>query len=333
MKNIETKKVRDNQQGVVTIVIVILVMLLMSLIVLAMSRNANREQRQALDRQLNTQAFYAAESGVNDFIKNYNSLTNDDGKTCDNPLATSLGEGVEVTCVLFDKDPPELVYNEISLDESKVIPIQSDGEINSLTISFEAKGVTDTDFSQCGAFNSGNLPPRPVVNCDAGVLRIDIAKSINPTRDNLINDTFTIFIVPRNSSPAAGPSSYAYDAGQQGKIVPANCAPTNTPRKCKITITNLFLASNNRVYLNARSIYQPNSMEIGSNTNSFKNAQVLVDSTGKVSDVLKRIQTRVPVHALSISSHPSFSIQSSTDVCKLLQVRPDDTSPGNCSIN
>lgn len=54
----------NNQSGIASMVIVILIMTLLTLIVLAMTQNSNREQRQALDRQLNSQALYAAESGL-----------------------------------------------------------------------------------------------------------------------------------------------------------------------------------------------------------------------------------------------------------------------------
>ena len=41
-------------------------MIVMSLIVLGFAQISRRNQRESLDRQLSTQAFYAAESGVND---------------------------------------------------------------------------------------------------------------------------------------------------------------------------------------------------------------------------------------------------------------------------
>ena len=62
----KNQKLRTDQKGIASLVIVILIMFLLTLIVLAMTRNTNQQQRQALDRQLNSQAFYAAESGVND---------------------------------------------------------------------------------------------------------------------------------------------------------------------------------------------------------------------------------------------------------------------------
>jgi Tfp pilus assembly protein PilX len=336
MQKTNNRKTHSNQDGVVTIVIVILIMLLMSLIVLAMSRNATREQRQSLDRQLNSQAFYAAESGVNDFIKKIGDLP-DQSTICDNDLAGPLTSGsvIEVTCVLYDKTPDTLAFSEISLGGAKTVPIQTtspDG-INTLNISFQGKDVTSPIYDACTAFgssgSSADFPPNPVNGCDAGILRMDIVRTGQPTRDNLLGDTTTIFIVPKKSG---GTGSYTYTAGQQGAIVRANCSSSNTPRDCKININQLNLGQNERMYLSMRSIYRPNALEIGSNSGSFTAAQVMVDSTGKANDVLKRIQTRIPVHALSNALNPSFSVQSSTDVCKLLQVRPNTTT-SDCPTN
>lgn len=70
MSKHNNNKIRSNQEGIVAIIVAVILTVLMSLIILAISQNANREQRQALDRQLSDQAFYNAESGVND-LANY----------------------------------------------------------------------------------------------------------------------------------------------------------------------------------------------------------------------------------------------------------------------
>lgn len=335
MQKTNTSSIRKNQDGVVTIVIVILIMLLMSLIVLAMSHNATRERRQALDRQLNTQAFYAAESGVNDFIKQIDDLP-DESNNCNNQLAKPLvpGSVIKVTCVLFDKTPDTLSFSEIRLAAAKVTPLQSANGINTLNISFEGKSVSNPKYDGCSAFgsdaNKADFPPRPVNNCDAGILRLDIIRSNTPNRERLLDDTTTIYIVPKDST---GSGSYRYKVGDQGKIVRANCSGSNTPKDCKININQLGLGPNQRMYLSMRSIYQPNALEIGSDTGSFSGAQVMVDSTGKANDVLKRIRVNISVHALSNAVNPSFSVQSSTDVCKLLQVTPDNTTSSECDID
>ena len=50
----------------VAILVTMNLMIVISLIVLGFAQISRRNQRQSLDRQLSTQAFYAAETAVND---------------------------------------------------------------------------------------------------------------------------------------------------------------------------------------------------------------------------------------------------------------------------
>ena len=59
------KQLKNNEQGLVAIVVTLIIMLVLTLIVTGFAQLARREQREALDRQLASQALYAAESGVN----------------------------------------------------------------------------------------------------------------------------------------------------------------------------------------------------------------------------------------------------------------------------
>jgi hypothetical protein len=54
--------------GFVSIIVCMIIMTILSLITIGFAQIMAREQRQALDRQLSSQAFYAAESGVNDAL-------------------------------------------------------------------------------------------------------------------------------------------------------------------------------------------------------------------------------------------------------------------------
>src|SRR5260370_15103164 len=60
-----TKK-RQAEAGIVSIMVTMITMIVISLIVLGFADIARNEQRNSLDDQLSTQAYYAAESGVND---------------------------------------------------------------------------------------------------------------------------------------------------------------------------------------------------------------------------------------------------------------------------
>ena len=61
-------KYHNEETGLVAIVVSMLIMIIMSLTVFGFTKIMQREQRQAVDKQLSTQAFYAAESGINDAV-------------------------------------------------------------------------------------------------------------------------------------------------------------------------------------------------------------------------------------------------------------------------
>ena len=64
-RNAVSRAGRD-QRGIASLIITMVSMVIVTLIVLGFATLSRREQRQSLDRQLSTQAFYAAESGVED---------------------------------------------------------------------------------------------------------------------------------------------------------------------------------------------------------------------------------------------------------------------------
>lgn len=111
---------RADNRGIVAIVVTVLLMLILSLIVLAVSQNATREQRQTLDRQLSDQAFYNAESGINE-AANYIYTHKDDPtlppkKDNCNPLPAPANNVLDqsgtnkYTCVLYDRLPPSVQF-------------------------------------------------------------------------------------------------------------------------------------------------------------------------------------------------------------------------------
>src|SRR5579862_3283 len=57
---------RVRQQGVVSIMVTMIMMVVISLLVLGFAEIAKNEQRSSLDNALSVQAYYAAESGIND---------------------------------------------------------------------------------------------------------------------------------------------------------------------------------------------------------------------------------------------------------------------------
>lgn len=337
-------------------VIVILIMTLLTLIVISMTKNANREQRQALDRQLNSQAFYAAESGINDardyYLKHFDDPTpaseiksdcsGIDGATGGNQFpsySSQVGANSvnSYSCVLYDATPPSLDFSDVGTNTSVIMPLQDkdNQNIKSLTFTWKRPNNASYDFSGCPS--SGF--PKSLNNCDAGALRVELIDPIATTRDEFIQKDFVSFIAP--SSSAAGVTESYTDgitgASYQGVSWKGGCSG-GANGKCTITIDNI---NHDKLVLHLRSVYNENEVKVtGKKLVSgvlkdveFKDAQMMIDSTGKASDILKRIQVRVPLTDYGNGVYPEFSLQTADSICKLLQIIPPGFADAQSSVD
>lgn len=355
--------------GIVSIIITVVVMLVLSLIVMTFSRVARREQRQALDRQLNTQAFYAAESGINDAIEaiRTGAISATAEKNDCNPLPNAsnqldgAGGAIAYSCVLIDPTPISFQVSSLSPGESKVLKIEREGggNIGQLSIYWQDSNENER-FDGCpGNANYRTFPTTwNTDTCGPGMLRGDMIRIPNGSfnRAQLTNEAFTSFMVPtRRSGGGAYTGSGAVSLtgnqgfGNQGVISPASCptfggsgiintpnSPTR-PRHCVVRITNLNAP---RYYLRLSSLYKAASVEIctpdcGSNaTVAFASgSQAKIDSTGRVSDVLRRIQVYVDATTSGPFPYPLNALESSESICKRFSDAPPAYLSGETGLS
>ena len=360
------QKLHSNQSGLVSIVVSMILIMVLSLIVLSFARLTLREQRQVLDHQLNTQAFYAAETGVNDATRALleanpgDSILEDDDNDCDAPDDQASGatypnqlEGTNViySCLLIDPSPTSLEYDNIDSGKSKVFPLElKPGETNTTSVSFFWQTPESTlDRSGCNASASNSFPPVWPANCSTGILRIDIL-SLSKTgafgRNDFLNNTATIFAVPNNSAAAGSTSiAAATGLGGQGAIVASGCDPVSAtpagdpqPKHCEVRVTGLDMRDNNAgriYYVRLVPLYKAASVTVctpncGTGAQELINAQAVVDSTGRASDVLRRIQVRVGTSRFR-GDIPLGAIETNRPICKRLLLFPpgasDDCGP------
>lgn len=358
MKRIRHKPLA--QAGIASIMITMIMMIVISLIVLGFAEVSRREQRQSLDRQLTAEAYYAAESGVNDAVSALRLYPSDlqvADKTNCAPLsgdpngALSVAasridptNNVEYTCLLVDATPTSLQYSHTGIDDSQVVPLQSaSGNFKQITISWQsaasvASGSGGTGFS-CpgkGVFPKANSWPN---NCDPGILRIDLVPMNSLSRAALTASDFAAFLQPQSG----GAGTVANGASSD---VMGGCSTSNT-YYCQVTITGL---DQNFYYLRMYSIYVDNAVNItGKTTNGnaaqFVGAQAKIDSTGKAQDELRRIQVYVSLANNSASGSgssgpvvPGFAIQTEGSICKKFAVAPginpiNESTLSECSGN
>lgn len=314
------KRLNRSESGIVSLMMTLVIMLVISLIVIGIAQLSRREQRQALDNQLSTQAFYAAESGINDAQAKLTSILNSGAgatipakTTCGDQAPYSFANGVisatdniAYTCLLIDPHPPQMT---VSLGPSaQVLPVEAaDGSLGSLTLQWtKPRGIT-TSVSNCTA---ANFPATGSWNCPYGVLRVDLVNVGNGTnlnRTSLAGNTMTLFVAPRNGGGAA---STSYSAAAQPNRYTASCNAST----CNFTVNGL---GSSKYYLRATEIYQTGgNLVLTSTGNTFANGQVVVDATGKAQDVLRRIRVALDIAGENQNRTVTAPLISGQTICK-----------------
>lgn len=331
-------KLHKNERGLVSIIVSLVFITILSLVTMSFALLMRREARQALDRQLSTQAFYAAESGVNDAIQNLGNIqSNTDCGTNPTGANATLAPGLEYTCLLVNQAPTALEYQDVGTNDSTIARVKADSSIQKIRISWNStEGSTNfatnnEHYLPQGAFSATNTNGFSYIGGGTGILRMDLIPITGTlSRANIITNTQTAFLYPK--SGAAGSvvqRGYTANNGSQGDFIDGNCDASKQPRYCSIEITNLP-AGTTTYYLRLKSIYHASNVKIeGFSTNasttplSLVGSQVIIDATGKANDVLRRIQVRVPTSTNYY--YPEFALESADDICKLIITIPPDT--------
>src|ERR1700735_2299515 len=132
-------KLKNSQAGFAAIVIAIVLIIVLSLITVGFAQLMQNNQKQALNKQLSSQAYYAAESGVND-AENAIAAAAQNGDTlsktsCLNGVSASPGTdgtdynglyfnsqvgtstGASYTCLLINPDPKDVDINPLGTEQ------------------------------------------------------------------------------------------------------------------------------------------------------------------------------------------------------------------------
>lgn len=340
------RTLRNSEQGMVSIIVTMIIMAVLSLIVVGFAQLARREQREALDKQLSTQAFYAAESGINDALRKIkdNTLTTVKKTTCDpgDFVATKdldISTGVSYTCLLVDRTPSTLEYGAIELDKSTVIPLNPYDTSTSTEVT---PGTIEISWNRSDGggsgyyYNAADTVAFPPVaswgDSEAGVLRIDLIPADGGlSRDTLADRMFTTFLYPGDKATDPSTISYVGNAGGVGGTISRIKCDTNPPRKCKAEVSfknpsgNLVL-NDKHFFLRITSIYSKSTVTVTAHDSlnhqlSFKDGQYVIDSTGKAGDVLKRVRVHKSAGDTDYR-YPNYALNSVQDICKRLEVYP-----------
>lgn len=348
------KNIKTNESGFAALVIAITLVTVMSLITIGFAQVIRNESKQALNRQLSSQAYYAAEAGINDALRAIENGYSGQKKTCgrltpaDGPGAKFLGNNnvdtsgtgsngsAQWSCLLIDTAPSSVEYSSIDTETPTIFTAEAvdsaDGvtnvAVNSITVAWHDADATNVNFRPTTGVTNNSFPIGSSWGAP-GVLRLAVTPIPAAfTRESLKQTTFTSFLYPNRSIPAGlvGAINYAADQTQSGQIVDGQCHKDNTAtqtRYCaiKMTIPGGFPAGT-KLFFNLRSIYSNTSVKITVNDGNSRlvGAQSMIDSTGRSEDVLKRIQVRIPTEESYY--YPGFGLESVNGICKKLSVYP-----------
>src|SRR5487761_1298959 len=250
-----------NQQGFASIVVALVLILVLSLMTVGFAELMQREQRNSLDKQLSNQAYYAAETGLNDAVKAINAGFNQEKSSCqpynssatgagiqylkDNNIEDSSGSGnatgASYTCLLIDEAPYLLRYSTIdgyaggSSTVTEISGVVADGTtpsiIGSLMISWSnSSGVSTFVPSSFGSgsgmsFGRGDSGYPDTWPATTGVLRASLTPLISGgiNRQYLDSNTYSAFLYPNSS----GSSSPNCNLASAPTALPASC-PTSS---------------------------------------------------------------------------------------------------------
>lgn len=337
MNNIQSHS-RLGQQGIVSLMVTMVLMMVISLIVLGFGEISRREQRQVLDRQLSSQAFLAAETGVNDARQaiatalrasqpipektQCQRTTGSDPYAAYNPVLNAATD-VTYSCLLVSTRLQNVIQTVAADGGSSVVPLKPvGGQVNRLHLKWTTtEEIKPIDVARCATTIPGNgannFPRAADWACPYGVIRIDMVPIDSLNRNQLMTNNRVVFLYPTSN---AGTPTVSH-AAMNGVVSAMGC----TVAGCSVDITGISTAATNYA-IRVVGIYKGGKLDISADNASgvpllLSEAQAKVDATGRAAGVLRRIEARIPL--TTNQNVPFTALQSGSSICKRFRVGPD----------
>lgn len=336
------KRLRDNQQGFASMVVALVMIVVLSLLTLGFAQLARREQQNALFKQLSSQAYYAAESGVNDVVKGVQTgaITDNPANPTDNintneclgaPLTTGdkhiidRTTDVSYTCAMVNLKPPSVRWLGVGEESSRNITFSTTGvRLKEFTVGWSSIDPNKMTPRSSGTTNfatkvSWQSPP---------VIQFSITPLRDVTRDLITSRTFTAYLYPSAGTAA----TITYSPGATPPIASGGCTTTGSPQ-CSVKIVGFDASSvaGEKYLVRIVNYYTRSDISINNVKDAndaavnISDGQVQIDVTGKAKNVLKRIQIRKTLHPIPDLPAGAIDAQST---CKRFGTYPVSTTAG-----
>lgn len=313
------RRFHKQQIGAVSMITVVFMAIILTVLTTSFIRLTIDEQREAIDNDLTTRAYYAAESGVQDAIIAIKNKTVNNPTICEpsngagtGVLSQEAGLDVEYTCQLIELTPSDfLVQLEKYRSEFFQLDDGFDG-IESIKLSWQLL----ENSASLSLRSSGALLPKEVDWGSPAMIRLQIVQvpdqlGVSVSRDNITN--FIIFL-----DPVAGTGEGVIGLGDS-TIQDASCdLGTDEKYVCEYELGGLNDAEYD-YYIRVQALYKETDIKIqalNSNQNavSLLNEQAVVDVTGRAGDVYRRVESRVDITPDDL--WPDYAVTSAQEICK-----------------
>jgi hypothetical protein len=332
---------KDNEKGMVSIVVSMIMMLLITLITLGFTTIMQRELRQSSDRQYSLQAFYAAESGINDAYRALKQGGAQLRKTdCTTSASSPLkkngpvadGGTVDYTCLQIESELPDLRFSDVSPSRGRQTAIQTKDGASISRLKFEwDRDVAHTTFPGGTSLPSALAWPGAAPD----MMRVTVFKRISGTNYEAKN----FYLIPS----AGGPGTVNF-SDPDGQLVQASCSQVVSGTKeyaCSAEILGDFPTTprvdasedQGALVVAFYTIYRPDATAVrvggfqtadNATQRLLVNSQYRIDSQGKANDVVRRIEVRVSQSADTFE--PGFGLEAVSGICKRFITEPGSTT-------
>ena len=370
--NMSNRILLKSEEGFAAIIITMIILAIIGLLVLGFATNTINNQKIALDNILSTQAYYDAESGINDayttisaYEKTATSLSSipNSINNCTNNSYVSSNSNVidsnnSYSCLLVNTQPNTLEFKPISQLQGQAFPVESPpsspSNVNYIVFDWQTHNLTGTPvFTGCNStLNKFDLPGN-LSNCSAPVLQVDFVPMnkivIGSTPTSINQSTLNYYLEPISSNNTSTPVSGTISSPKiptEGTVYRPYCSVSVTANfefSCYFVmqVPSAFVSSG--YYVRLVPIYYDADVSVSAITGSTYNpsnsvslfgAQALVDSTGDSAGVLRRLEERICISTLCDNSTPSGAIISNGDICKQFTAMPGQVvdASGYCGL-
>lgn len=268
----------------------------------------------------------------NDTSTNNDEVMITTGSASDDP-STSFNQAY--TCVKIATTTPTY-QNSLDTDKSDVVPLSATGSFSNLTIAWHLRSdgipgnlTTSTSLPEFSQWSSGAASKvRPAL------MRLQLIQ-FNRNRvsaDDLDSaaGSATLFLYPSSIS-GIGSQNFAIDGRTGGvSVARVSCSQAIAGYACRATIAlpnppSGGTANDRQAYLRVTPLYAARtSFEISlDNSAKFDSVEPSIDSTGRASNVFRRVNARVKQTSTSFD-YPRATIDTTNNLCKSFGVTNSD---------